>query len=310
MLSLVTCISATQLPPSAPEEIVFIPEGENTITPFVDGKAKTITVRVPSHKGNEIAARMQIALQRRQSNTVRPFLDFEHKNGTASALPKAFRYESGKGIMLAVDWTSSGKSAVEGRDFSYFSPTFLIDDSGEPSDLPEKGAIGALVNEPAFRNLERIAASHAGGEELSGYELVEKALRVEAGEACKEIKATSSDDPRLAGLTGLELVEAALEIEAGVTVRKETKDLIRKMNEDAKPSAREQLDALADELIRTGKATSATAKAKAAEMRPDLFQEWLDSQPEASCIKAAYAPSNFPGLSGKELLTAALAAEE
>jgi hypothetical protein len=36
------------------------------------------------------------------------------------------------------------------KDFSYFSPTFLLDDDGTPAGLPGRGPLGALVDEPAF----------------------------------------------------------------------------------------------------------------------------------------------------------------
>jgi phage I-like protein len=68
--------------------------------------------------------------------------------------------------MLELLWTHSGKQSVEGRDYSYFSPTFQIDPDGSPSGLPDNGAIGALVNNPAFRDMQRIAASHARTDEL------------------------------------------------------------------------------------------------------------------------------------------------
>jgi len=142
-----------------PSEIVYLPEGEHNITPTVNGKAQRIMVRVPADKGADIAAKLQAALAIRQKQNVRPWFDFEHKSGKASAIPTAFRYEEGKGVMASIEWTGAGKAAIEGKDFSYLSPTFLIDDSGLPSGLPARGPLAALVNEPAFREIPRIAAS-------------------------------------------------------------------------------------------------------------------------------------------------------
>lgn len=159
-------ISAAMTSPIAaesgvPSEIVYLPEGEHDITPSVNGKAQRIKVRVPAYKGEAIAAKLQAALADRQKQNVRPWFDFEHKSGKASAIPTAFRYEAGKGIMASIEWTGAGKAAIEGKDFSYLSPTFLIDDSGHPSGLPSRGPLAALVNEPAFREIPRIAASDA-----------------------------------------------------------------------------------------------------------------------------------------------------
>lgn len=159
MPALITAAFSSPLPDGIPAEIVYLPEGEHRITPFVDGKAKAITVKVPAGKGAEIAASLQSGLEKRQAGNVRAWFDFEHKSGKASALPTSFRYEPGKGIMASIEWTGAGRKAIEGKDFSYLSPTFLIDDHGFPSGLPERGPLAALVNEPAFRDIPRIAAS-------------------------------------------------------------------------------------------------------------------------------------------------------
>lgn len=47
----------------------------------------------------------------------------------------------------------------ESLKYSYFSPEFYLGEDGMPADLPERGPLGALVNEPAFRSIPRIAAS-------------------------------------------------------------------------------------------------------------------------------------------------------
>jgi phage I-like protein len=47
--------------------------------------------------------------------------------------------------MLELEWTRSGKEAIEDRDYSYFSLMFLADKEGRPVGLPAAGAIGALA---------------------------------------------------------------------------------------------------------------------------------------------------------------------
>jgi phage I-like protein len=163
MSVLISAALANALGSGLPEEIVYLPEGDHQIKPWVDGKPQEVTVKVLASRGAEIAASLQSALDGRMKSNVRPWFDFEHKRGVASALPKAFRYEPGKGVMAAVEWTGAGKAAIEGKDFSYFSPVFLLGDDGVPDGLPERGPLGGLVNEPAFREIPRIAASDADG---------------------------------------------------------------------------------------------------------------------------------------------------
>lgn len=166
MLPLITAAFTASLSQDVPGEIVYLPEGVHAITPAVNGKAAKITVRVPKDRGVAIAAALQASLDARLKENVRPVIAFDHaKTGPAAAIPESFRYEEGKGVILKVDWTNSGKSAVSGRDFSYFSPAFLIGDNGEPAALPSRGEVGSLVNNPAFRDIPRIAASESGDAE-------------------------------------------------------------------------------------------------------------------------------------------------
>lgn len=154
---------ATALPSDhAPNEIVYIPEGEHDITPFVNGSADAVHVSMPPERGDEVAAAFQRDLEARHSGNVRPWIDFEHKNGASAGNPIKFYYTSGKGLILRIDWSRAGRDAVEGKDFSYFSPSFLLGEDGVPAGLTGRGPVGGLVNEPAFRDIPRIAAADAG----------------------------------------------------------------------------------------------------------------------------------------------------
>ena len=135
--------------------IVYLPEGEHEISATVNGKPARRKVLV----SEKVAAAFDRDLKARQSANVRPFGGFDHKSGPASLIPQAFRYESGLGLVLDVEWTEAGRKAIEGKDYSYFSPTFLLDKQGNPIGLPKRGAIGSLVNDPAFEEIQRIAAS-------------------------------------------------------------------------------------------------------------------------------------------------------
>ena len=153
--SLVVSASATTtFDGAAPENIVYMPKGEWTITPRVDGQPKEVVVTVDE----TTAATLQNDFERRLAAPVRPTGGFDHKPGKASFIPKGFLWDESKGVILNVDWTRAGKEAIEGRDYSYFSPTFLLN-KDRVAGLTTRGEIGSLTNNPAFEQIERIAAS-------------------------------------------------------------------------------------------------------------------------------------------------------
>jgi len=134
-----------------PGEVLYMPSGRSTIQARVDGEPKEIDVNVTA----ETAAVLQADLEKLLARNIKPYVDFDHKGEAAAAIPKRFRWVAGKGVFLELEWTRSG------RDYSYFSPSFIASREGSPAGLPDNGAIGALVNNPAFRDMQRIAASHA-----------------------------------------------------------------------------------------------------------------------------------------------------
>jgi phage I-like protein len=143
--------------------IMYIPEGSHGITPTVDGKPGSIVSNVSAERGEAIVEALNKALKKRHAKNVRPIIDFDHKDsGPAAALPTEFSYVEGKGIMMDVEWTATGTASIEGKDYSYFSPVYNMDrNTGEPIGLPSSGPIGALVNDPAFREIEKIAAANS-----------------------------------------------------------------------------------------------------------------------------------------------------
>ena len=137
--------------------IMFMPEGTHEITAMIGGRVQTREVNVDQ----SVLAAFQDGLDARKEKNVRPFGGFDHKTGEAAFIPQAFRYEEGRGLMLDIEWTEAGQKAVEGRNYSYFSPTFALKQDGTPSGIFATGEIGSLVNEPAFQEIERIAAAQA-----------------------------------------------------------------------------------------------------------------------------------------------------
>jgi hypothetical protein len=135
--------------------IVYLPEGTHEIEATVNGKAQKRTVTVDER----VLASFQDDLAKRLSDNVRPFAGFDHKAGPASMIPTGYRYEKGVGLILEGELTQAGKEAIDGRNYSYWSPSYLMS-KGVPVGLTPTGEIGSFVNDPAFRSIERIAASH------------------------------------------------------------------------------------------------------------------------------------------------------
>jgi len=146
---------------SPPSSIEWMPAGRKEIRclgPDEEG-IECVSVATP-----EDAARLDAQLQSLialsdKGQSSRPYIDFDHENGPAAAIPKRIYWDDG--IRVEVDWTSAGADALKGRVYSYFSPSWLISDDGHPQALPEKGPIGSLVNTPAFQDIERLAAKNA-----------------------------------------------------------------------------------------------------------------------------------------------------
>lgn len=294
-----TVNSAFQSELSDSGSIVFLPEGTHTITASVGGKPKTLTVtvdeRVLSSFADDLAKRME--------SNVRPFAGFDHKPGAASFIPQGFRYESGVGLLLDVDWTSAGRAAIEGRDYSYFSPTFLVSKDGIPTGLTGRGEIGSLVNDPAFEEIPRIAASHTEQHQSDMDHLIELGL-VEA--SCAPEQALETAKAALATLR--EAAAQAETVEAANVAKKSAEDELEDMKkrydelEAANKSLKDELatkasasaDAAIEAAIKAGRIAPQDEDTKA------FWRASITSNPDA--VKALNAIPVNPALSGQTVL--------
>lgn len=292
-----TVNSAFQSELSEAGSIVFLPEGTHTITASVGGKPKTLTVTVDER----VLAGFAEDLARRQESNVRPFAGFDHKPGAASFIPQGFRYEPGVGLMLDVDWTSAGRAAIEGRDYSYFSPTFLVSKDGIPTGLTGRGEIGSLVNDPAFEEIPRIAASHQETDPMQ--HLVELGL-VEA--SCAPDQALETAKAALASLR--ESAAQVETVEAANVAKKSAEDELADIKlrydelEAANKSLKDELamkasasaDAAIEEAIKAGRIAPQDEATKS------FWRSSITSNPDA--IKALNAIPVNQALSGKTVL--------
>jgi phage I-like protein len=166
--SLVYAAATIDLGGETPGEIVYMPKGENlTFTPKRPGREVQIKVDATT------AEVLQTDLAKRLEDEIRPYAGFDHERGPASFLPKAFKWDEERGVILEVDWTTAGRDAVSGRNYSYLSPTFMI--SGKKvAGLPSTGEVASLVNDPAIRDKKMKIAASAAGDETKESNIMEK----------------------------------------------------------------------------------------------------------------------------------------
>jgi phage I-like protein len=191
---LITSAYAVPLNGETPAEIMYMPAGTSTIRANVNGKPKQISVNVTPKTAEVLQASLATLL----TEPVGPFVDFNHKGEDSAATPTSFRWDE-SGVLMALDWSAAGKSAIEGKTYKFLSPTFLLSESGEPSGLPDEGPIAALTNRPAFKRMRSITAAEAAstGDEADTKErtmaeqtaeTVEASLRTENETLRAEIK--------------------------------------------------------------------------------------------------------------------------
>ena len=175
---------------TAPEWVMYMPAGKNEITASQGGKAAKLTV----HVEEKDAVLLQNALDGLfQAGGPEPYVGFDHVAGPAGFWPKAFKWEDGDkpGIYVKAEWTKKGSESVMAKEYRYFSPTFLFDGKAIKG-LPDKGEIGSLVNNPAFRSIKAVAAQQTNTE-TNMDESEKKALEASLAERDKTIAALQAE---------------------------------------------------------------------------------------------------------------------
>ena len=139
--------------------IEYAPAGRHTVYASLNYEPGVVTVLVDENAANFLNEPLKSWIEEAEKGKVsRPFIDFDHEGKMAAAIPVKFFWDDG--IRLEVEWTDAGREAIEGRNYSYFSPEMMVDwETGQILGLPNSGAIGSLVNTPAFQNIERLAAA-------------------------------------------------------------------------------------------------------------------------------------------------------
>jgi hypothetical protein len=265
-----------------PEKIMYMPAGMHSLTPSVNGESRRISVNV----GQITADLLQGHLAQLLSGNVRPFIDFDHAGGAAAAIPKKFSWEP-EGVMLELEWTRAGKAAVEGRDYSYFSPTFMLNEDGDPSGLPTSGSIGALTNNPAFREIKRIAATNLDDGDDTGTNNKNQRKKMSERITAKLVslglitEADAGDEDLV--MAALDAHSHSAELE---TLRAENKQLRDAAEAQRVEAANRDADTLIESAIKDGKIAPKNETVKAS------LKKWLLNDREGAKAHIDSLPAN------------------
>lgn len=156
---------ATGLPDDLPEVIMWMPGGTHTITARRGSRPVTVSVLVDRHTA---AAAQQSLDEYMAASRQKPCFDFNHDEKEAAGWPMEFFWSEAPepGVYARVQWSDAGRSAIQGRRYRSFSPTFDVDFAKNPAPIKARKLtfMGALTNDPAFRDIRPLWAKHAGAQ--------------------------------------------------------------------------------------------------------------------------------------------------
>jgi phage I-like protein len=166
----ILCRAAMPAPLGIDGTFMFMPGGLQIITPFAGGIGAPIKVMVDRAAVGELE-KQRAAINARNKAA---FCDFDHEGGEAAVWIKGFAWQDQPvpGIYAKGEWSDSGKSAIAGKKFRYFSPVFHVDNKlADPAHIVcrEQAApnMGGLTNDPAFHNILPLWAKNAAGAQSS-----------------------------------------------------------------------------------------------------------------------------------------------
>lgn len=152
-------IQALAMAEGVPSEIQYMPPGTHTISASRDGKPSKMSVTVDA----ATVDRLNTSLATLRGQGHEPFIDFNHDDKNAAGWLQSFSWGGDDpktgGVRAKINWSGSGKAAVESRDYRKFSPTFLLSKEGQIVGTDVNA--GGLVNRPAFTSIAPVMARSA-----------------------------------------------------------------------------------------------------------------------------------------------------
>jgi hypothetical protein len=163
-------LSASGAPPS---EVQWMPPGEHTIVPLVDGKPRQVKMRVTPQMAATANTQLQTMLRKAQAGEGDPpYLDMGHDDKERMALPQEISWggDDAKtgGIRMKLKWLAGGSNALKEGRVCKISPQWEMDpDTLEFAGVTEN--LGGLVIRSAFKqNAPIMATAQAGTVTVQG----------------------------------------------------------------------------------------------------------------------------------------------
>lgn len=147
-----------------PLDIQWMPPGIHNIVVSKDGKPLRQKVVVNAKTAAVIQSQLQtMRTEADAGKGDKPYFDFNHDDDAASAHPTEFYWGGDDpvtgGVRAKLEWTEPGKSAVTGRAYRRFSPSFFPNTSGEVVGVEVN--MGGLVNKAAFQKIQPLFSKGA-----------------------------------------------------------------------------------------------------------------------------------------------------
>lgn len=161
-----------------PEWIQYMPPGTHTIRPTESSTGNVVerTVNVEASAADALNRSLD---ENRTKTGDLPFIDFNHDDKEAAGFVKAFRWAGDDpttgGIQAQIEWTEPGRTAVKGKAYRRFSPSFRVDESGRVTGAPVNA--GGLVNRAAFHKISALWSKGQGNNNGKDNEMTEQELK-------------------------------------------------------------------------------------------------------------------------------------
>ena len=163
-LSLAVALASADGSPAS--EIVIVPDGEFASHDGRPGSLEGVTAK--AWRLTAANAAKLIAMSARIGRDVQ--VDYDHAsedpalkgagNAPASGWIKSLRYQAGKGVLAAIDWTADAAKKIAAHEYRFLSPIFYFDK--KTGDVLALKSV-ALTNDPAMNlpAMAQLSAEHA-----------------------------------------------------------------------------------------------------------------------------------------------------